>query len=127
MAARWASPLDFGWIEYKNGRYQNGHYRLGEAPRDVLRGPPSGRAGGSAACVCRPSFQAQVWWARDRKTFPTVADALAWRQAAKVSVRTGHLRVPSAIVLAEAAEDGAAQRHAQCRVLGQVALELLRG
>jgi hypothetical protein len=62
----------------------------------------------AAACLCRPGFQAQVWSARDhktiRKTFPTVTEALAWRQEAKVSVHTGHLRAVSPTTLAEAAE-----------------------
>src|SRR5262245_23709415 len=62
-----------------------------------------------AACVCRPSFQAQVWSARDRKTirktFRTVTEALAWREDAKLSLHTGQLRAPSPATLAEAAED----------------------
>ena len=41
-----------------------------------------------ALCDCRPSYQAQVWSARDRKpirkTFKTIADARAWRAEAKV-------------------------------------------
>jgi integrase len=64
---------------------------------------------GTAACACRPSFQAQVWSTRDRKTirksFPTVTEALAWRQDAKVAVRTGGLLAPSPITLAEAAQE----------------------
>jgi hypothetical protein len=59
--------------------------------------------------VCRPSFQAQVWSARDRKTirktFPTVAEALAWRQEAKASLRAGLMRAPSPTTLAEAAQE----------------------
>src|SRR5205814_8352479 len=62
-----------------------------------------------AACACRPSFQAQVWSARDRKTirksFPSVAEALAWRHEAKLAVRTGGLRAPSPTTLAEAAQE----------------------
>jgi integrase len=63
----------------------------------------------SATCVCRPSFQAQVWSARDRKTirktFATPTEALAWRQEAKASLRAGLLRAPSPSTLAEAAEE----------------------
>jgi len=68
---------------------------MGEAPR--RRNRPEGivvrhqqhcanRSG--ALCDCRPSYQAQVWSARDRKpirkTFKTIADARAWRAEAKV-------------------------------------------
>ena len=67
------------------------------------------RQAGQPACVCRPSFQAQVWSARDRKTirktFRTVTEALAWRQEAKVALHTGHLRAPSTTTLAEGAEE----------------------
>lgn len=65
--------------------------------------------GGSAACVCRPGFQAQVWSARDRKTirktFPTITEALAWRHKAQATVRTGGLRAPSPTTLADAAQE----------------------
>src|SRR5581483_6709411 len=64
---------------------------------------------GAVACACRPGFQAQVWSARDRKTirktFPSVTEALAWRQQAKVSLHTGQLRAASSTTLAEAAEE----------------------
>jgi len=47
------------------------------------------RSGGECSCI--PSYQAQVWSARDRKpirkTFPTVAGALAWRQETQVALR----------------------------------------
>jgi hypothetical protein len=59
-------------------------------------------------CSCTPTFQAQVWSARDRKpirkTFPTVAGALAWRQETQVALRRGTLRAPTTTTLAEAAE-----------------------
>lgn len=65
--------------------------------------------GAAAVCVCRPGFQAQVWSARDRKTirktFPTVTEALAWRQEAQAAVRTGGLRAPSPTTLGEAAQE----------------------
>jgi integrase len=47
------------------------------------------RSGGR--CSCRPGFQAQVWSPRDhkplRKTFPTPAQALAWRREMQVVLR----------------------------------------
>src|SRR5690242_8996826 len=65
--------------------------------------------GGPSMCVCRPGFQAQVWSARDRKTirktFPSMTEALTWREQAKVSLHTGQLRAPSSTTLAEAAEE----------------------
>ncbi|HEY8776238.1 MAG TPA: tyrosine-type recombinase/integrase [Gaiellaceae bacterium] len=64
------------------------------------------RSGGD--CSCAPTYQAQVWSARDRKpirkTFPTVAAALAWRQETQVALRRGTLRAPTATTLAEAAD-----------------------
>ena len=64
------------------------------------------RRGGE--CSCAPTYQAQVWSARDhrpiRKTFPTVAGALAWRQETQVALRRGTLRAPTATTLAEAAD-----------------------
>jgi integrase len=64
------------------------------------------RRGGE--CSCTPTYQAQVWSARDRKpirkTFPTVAGALAWRQETQVALRRGTVRAPTATTLAEAAE-----------------------
>jgi hypothetical protein len=63
---------------------------------------------GGSECSCTPTFQAQVWSARDRKpirkTFPTVSGALAWRQETQVALRRGTLRAPTATTLAEAAE-----------------------
>ena len=65
-------------------------------------------------CSCTPTYQAQVWSARDRKpirkTFPTVAGALAWRQETQVALRRGTLRAPTATTLAEAAEAWLARR-----------------
>src|SRR5438552_3981615 len=61
------------------------------------------------ACSCLPGYQAQVWSARDgrplRKTFPTVADAVAWRQETQVAVRKGRMRAPTSTTLAEAADE----------------------
>ena len=63
------------------------------------------RSGG--LCACRPSFQAQVWSTRDRKTirrtFRTVAEAKVWRQETQVELRRGLLRAPSRLTLDESA------------------------
>jgi hypothetical protein len=54
---------------------------------------------GWAACSCSPSYQAQVWSPRDRrpirKSFATIAEAVAWRQEAQVSLRRGTMRAPT--------------------------------
>jgi integrase len=64
------------------------------------------RSGG--ACSCRPTYQASVWSAaeqkRIRKTFPTLAEARAWRSEAQTAIRRGTLRAPSQVTLREAAE-----------------------
>ena len=58
-------------------------------------------------CSCRPSYQAQVWSAREkttiRRTFRELADARAWRQDSQVAVRKGLLRSPSQTTLGQAA------------------------
>jgi integrase len=62
-----------------------------------------------ATCSCTPSYQAQVWSARDqkpiRKTFASLKDARAWRQESQVALRQGTLQAPSPITLAQAAEE----------------------
>ncbi len=64
------------------------------------------RAGG--ACSCRPTYQASVSSAveqkRIRKTFPTLAEARAWRSEAQTAIRRGMLRAPSQTTVREAAE-----------------------
>lgn len=64
------------------------------------------RAGG--ACSCRPTYQASVWSAmeqkRIRKTFPTLAEARAWRSEAQTAIRRGTLRAPTQSTLRQAAE-----------------------
>src|SRR2546422_4008377 len=64
------------------------------------------RSGG--ACKCKPSYQANVWSAREGKrifkTFPTLAAAKAWRTDAQVALRKGTMRAGSSPALAEAAE-----------------------
>jgi integrase len=61
------------------------------------------------SCTCTPTYQAQVWSARDRKpirrSFTTLKDAKAWRQEAQIALRRGRLRAPSNHTLHEAATD----------------------
>ncbi len=65
---------------------------------------PTGRV-----CSCRPALQAQVWSPRDRKTvrksFPTLAEARAWRQETQVALRKGTMRAPSSVSVGEAAAE----------------------
>ena len=65
------------------------------------------RSGGR--CNCQPTYQASVWSAREskriRKTFPTLAEARAWRSETQTGVRRGTLRVPAHTTVREAAED----------------------
>jgi len=62
----------------------------------------------SVACSCRPTYQASVWspveQKRIRKTFPTLAEARAWRSEAQTAIRRGTLRAPTQTTLREAAE-----------------------
>ncbi|HET7646977.1 MAG TPA: tyrosine-type recombinase/integrase [Gaiellaceae bacterium] len=64
------------------------------------------RSGGQ--CSCRPTYQASVWSAveqkRIRKTFPTLADARAWRSEAQTAIRQGTMRAPSQMTLSDAAD-----------------------
>jgi integrase len=59
-------------------------------------------------CNCRPTYQASVWSAREgrriKKSFPTLAEAKAWRAAAQTAIRRGTMRAPSQLTLREAAE-----------------------
>lgn len=59
-------------------------------------------------CNCRPTYQANVWSARDRcrikKSFPTLAEARAWRGDVQTAFRRGKLRAPSRLALRDAAE-----------------------
>ena len=61
------------------------------------------------ACSCTPSYQAQVWSNLDqkpiRKTLPTLAAALAWRQESQVALRRGTMRAPTQITVCQAAEE----------------------
>lgn len=62
------------------------------------------RSGGG--CNCRPTYQAQAYSRRDkktlRKTFPTLAAAKAWRSEAQTQIRRGTLRGPGDTTIAEA-------------------------
>jgi integrase len=60
------------------------------------------------ACRCRPTYQANVWSASEGKrifkTFPTLAEAKAWRAEAQVALRKGTMRAGSSGSLRDAAE-----------------------
>jgi integrase len=64
------------------------------------------RSGG--ACRCRPTYQANVWSAREGKrlfkTFASLAEAKAWRTDAQVALRRGTMRAGSTATLRDAAE-----------------------
>jgi integrase len=79
------------------------------APGVQLRHQRSCPRRSGAACTCTPTYQAQVWSARDqkpiRRTFTVLADAKAWRQEAHVALRRGRLRAPSKQTLHEAAQE----------------------
>jgi integrase len=66
------------------------------------------RRGGSCGKPCRPSYEASVYSQRDgqkiRKTFPTQAEARAWRADASVELRKGRMRAPTRVTMREAAE-----------------------
>src|SRR5688500_2198353 len=60
-------------------------------------------------CNCQPTYQASVWSAREskriRKTFPTLAEARAWRSETQTGVRRGTLRAPEHTTVHEAADE----------------------
>jgi len=61
-----------------------------------------------SVCDCQPSYQGQVWSARDRKplrkTFPTIPAARRWRQAATVDLARRTITAPADETLEVAAE-----------------------
>ncbi len=61
------------------------------------------------ACDCRPSYQAQVYSPRDRrtlrKTFRSLLDARRWRSESQAAVNRGTLGAASQTTLEEAAEE----------------------
>ena len=60
-------------------------------------------------CNCQPAYQASVWSAREskriRKTFPTFAEARAWRAETQTGVRRGTVRAPANMSVQEAADE----------------------
>jgi len=74
----------------------------------VLRHARGCRSRAGGRCSCSPSYQAQVWSAREhktiRKTFPTLAAARSWRHESQVALRKGLLRSSSQLTLEEAAK-----------------------
>jgi integrase len=60
-------------------------------------------------CRCAPTYQAQVWSARDgrrlSRSFPTLAAARTWRQDALVALRQGKIRPSGSATLREVAGD----------------------
>jgi integrase len=60
-------------------------------------------------CNCQPSYQASVWSAREskriRKTFPTLAEARAWRSETQTGIRRGTVRAPANMTVQEAADE----------------------
>jgi integrase len=68
-----------------------------------------------AACRCKPTYQANVWSAREGKrifkTFPTLAAAKAWRADTQVALRRGTVRAGSSPPLRAAAEGWLAGVH----------------
>jgi integrase len=60
-------------------------------------------------CNCEPSYQAQVFSPRDRRTirksFRRLGDARAWRSETKLALRNGTIGAPTRVTLREAAED----------------------
>jgi integrase len=65
------------------------------------------RVGGR--CSCRPSYQAQVWSGRERKTirktFRDLGEARVWRHESQVAIRKGLLRSASQTTLKQAAAE----------------------
>lgn len=59
-------------------------------------------------CSCRPSYQGQIWSARDgkpiRKTFATIREARRWRQVAAVDLARRKITAPADETLQVAAE-----------------------
>jgi integrase len=82
--------------------------RRSPAPGVALRHSRSCRSRHSDQCSCRPTYQAQVWVATQRKpirrSFPTLAEARAWRQETQVAIQRGEIGAPSARTVREATE-----------------------
>ena len=72
----------------------------------------------ASKCSCRPTYQAQVWVAAEkrciRRTFATLAEARAWRGKTHAAVLAGEIGAPSKVVFSDAAErwlEGAERGH----------------
>jgi integrase len=74
----------------------------------VVRHTRSCRSHDGGRCSCQPSYQAQVWSGRERKTirktFRDLGEARAWRHESQVAIRNGLLRSPSQTTLRQAAD-----------------------
>jgi integrase len=74
----------------------------------VLRHGRGCRSRDGGRCSCDPSYQAQVWSAREkttiRKTFRSLGDARTWRHESQIALRKGQLRSSSQTTLNQAAE-----------------------
>jgi integrase len=77
-------------------------------PGIAVRHSTACRSHAGDICNCRPSYQVNVWSARDHKrlwkTCATLAEARAWQVDTKQALRKGTLRAPTAITLREEAE-----------------------
>jgi hypothetical protein len=93
-----------GTKERESGRRRRSRYE-----GIVVRHSRGCRSRQGGRCSCRPSFQAQVWSAREQKTirrsFRELGEARAWRQQSLIAVRNGLLRSPSQTTLNDAAAD----------------------
>jgi len=69
-------------------------------------------------CNCQPAYQASVWSAREskriRKTFPTLAEARAWRSETQTGVRRGTVRAPANMAIQKAADELVAGMKSGC-------------
>jgi integrase len=83
-------------------------HRRARAAGIALRHSRSCASRDGGPCSCRPTYQAQVWVASQRKpirrSFRTLAEARAWRQETQVAIRRGEVGAPSARTVSEATE-----------------------
>jgi len=67
-------------------------------------------------CLCRPSYQAQAYSPRDRRTirksFRSLSEARAWRSDTHAALRKGTVRAPTRTTLEEAAAEWLGAAHA---------------
>lgn len=82
----------------------------------VVRHSRSCGSRNGARCNCKPTYQANVWIARDGKrrfqTFRSHAEAKGWRADAQSAVRRGELRATTRLTVETAAEDFLKGAHA---------------